>query len=889
MKRLIPVALLLALVNAAGAVDLKKIDRRIDRLPELTSSQPAYCLLVFGPQAATRVWLVRDGDVLYVDRNGNGDLTEPGERVEADPHDHQPAERGRLFQVGEIRAGDALHKYLRVTWSSVEYMKDKSTTIRRALERDPDFLGCRISIDMELPGYHGRGVDGRVPHAVSNYDEHGPLQFASSQQDAPVVHFGGPWTVTLTAQHTAQVGRQKEVVLIMGTPGLGPGTTTRVAYDGVVPDGLNPKVVALYASPAGSPIRRQYDLSRRCCTYNLYGDVRVPDEAATGTAQWEISLEGWAGAEVASSTHEVTVLPAQPGPVIQPVSPRLSSKLEHAHPGKTIVAIRFAPDGQQLIAGDYPGGTVHVWDVASGQRRTTVETGNGLRSTHQYFAVSPDWKTLIAPSVTKREFSRFERDGKKLTQATYNDAIHVWDLDSGRRLHTWQHDPPRSISAMEMSPDGKRFFTHEEVPGVFERRRPRALSLWETATGDHRQVATGDAYVNAITGDGRLAAAAIPGPADDGYHAAIEIYDIPAWQPKVRIPLDELCFATAPAFADAGRIVIGMISKYRKRGDWQNATRELKLWDVASGDEILSIPAASDNEGFRWTKTSPDGRTVAASMFDPQRNRGRVLLIDAPTRSTKSISFGERRMPAEPVFHPDGQWLAIATTILPAERLRRNVQASELEQPRIVLVDVATAAILEELVAPQCFLNSLAFSPDGQTLATSGSGEVLLWDFHSPPGQLGTPPEVGQRLEIAGALVGGKPLDAAAISGKVVLVDYWATWCQPCVAKLPELRGIYQRFRERGFEIVGVSLDDHDAKLDEFVTAQGIAWPIVRGTSADDSGLQHPLAVRYAVDSVPKSFLLDRRGSVAAIDPPLHELPKLVEKLLNDKPAEQAK
>src|SRR5262245_47091454 len=66
-------------VTACGA-DLTKIDRTIAKEP-VYKSKPKYCLLVFGPEAKTRVWLVQDGDVLYVDRKGNGDLTEPGQKV----------------------------------------------------------------------------------------------------------------------------------------------------------------------------------------------------------------------------------------------------------------------------------------------------------------------------------------------------------------------------------------------------------------------------------------------------------------------------------------------------------------------------------------------------------------------------------------------------------------------------------------------------------------------------------------------------------------------------------------------------------------------------------------------------------------------------------------
>src|SRR5687767_5410138 len=73
----------LALAGRAPAVDLTTIDRTIRKEPTYQSTKPLYCLLVFGPEAKTRVWMVLDDDVLYLDRNGNGDLTEPGERLEA--------------------------------------------------------------------------------------------------------------------------------------------------------------------------------------------------------------------------------------------------------------------------------------------------------------------------------------------------------------------------------------------------------------------------------------------------------------------------------------------------------------------------------------------------------------------------------------------------------------------------------------------------------------------------------------------------------------------------------------------------------------------------------------------------------------------------------------
>src|SRR5262245_47701417 len=76
---LLSLPILLAWLSPVRAVDLTKIERTIAKEPQYQSKSPKYCLLVFGSEAKTKVWIVFDGDEdVYVDRNGNGDLTEPG-------------------------------------------------------------------------------------------------------------------------------------------------------------------------------------------------------------------------------------------------------------------------------------------------------------------------------------------------------------------------------------------------------------------------------------------------------------------------------------------------------------------------------------------------------------------------------------------------------------------------------------------------------------------------------------------------------------------------------------------------------------------------------------------------------------------------------------------
>jgi len=101
---------------AALAADLEKIDRTVGKEPKYAGT-PTYCLLAFGADAKSRVWLVRDGGTLYVERNGNGDLTEANEAVTAPKPQPGDTDGAFTFDVGELAVGGKTHKGLRVRFS----------------------------------------------------------------------------------------------------------------------------------------------------------------------------------------------------------------------------------------------------------------------------------------------------------------------------------------------------------------------------------------------------------------------------------------------------------------------------------------------------------------------------------------------------------------------------------------------------------------------------------------------------------------------------------------------------------------------------------------------------------------------------------------------------
>ncbi len=108
--------------------------------------------------------------------------------------------------------------------------------------------------------------------------------------------------------------------------------------------------------------------------------------------------------------------------------------------------------------------------------------------------------------------------------------------------------------------------------------------------------------------------------------------------------------------------------------------------------------------------------------------------------------------------------------------------------------------------------------------------------------------------------IDGTLVDLAAYRGKVVLVDFWATWCGPCVGELPHLKTAYEKHHAAGFEIIGVSLDKDGEKLAAFTKENAMPWPQI----FDGQGGQNKLAQAYGIRSIPATFLLDRDGKIAA-------------------------
>lgn len=312
-------------VASVPAADLSTMDRTIKKEPEYRSKSPKYGLLVFGPKAETRVWVVLDlagepsdpdatKNTLYVDRNGDGDLTGADEKIPGTMKEHATivsfspkpyVTYSPHFEAGDIPAGKSRHPGLTI---------DVGSYVQRYRP---------VSISIKANGTHDQFAGGQL------------LAFADRPQDAPVIHFGGPLTMRVAmsngalhvpinydekidaakwyADHPARYeesslvrGESRLLVAEIGTPGLGRGTFATLSA-GAPPADQHPVAEVELRNAVGQPIMVKTQLDRRCCGTLFRGPVPVPAEVVAGKAKVKLSFPAWQEGAVGDATGEVEV------------------------------------------------------------------------------------------------------------------------------------------------------------------------------------------------------------------------------------------------------------------------------------------------------------------------------------------------------------------------------------------------------------------------------------------------------------------------------------------------------------------------------------------------------------------------------------------------------
>jgi thiol-disulfide isomerase/thioredoxin len=131
-------------------------------------------------------------------------------------------------------------------------------------------------------------------------------------------------------------------------------------------------------------------------------------------------------------------------------------------------------------------------------------------------------------------------------------------------------------------------------------------------------------------------------------------------------------------------------------------------------------------------------------------------------------------------------------------------------------------------------------------------------------------------IELTFKATNGKAVDLAKLRGKVVLLDFWASWCGPCLAEMPNVVDAYKKLHKKGFEIVGISLDEDKAAMEAALKKLGMTWP----QYFDGQGWQNKISRSFGINSIPAAWLFDKKGMLRQTGVQGEELSAAVEKLL---------
>jgi thiol-disulfide isomerase/thioredoxin len=197
--------------------------------------------------------------------------------------------------------------------------------------------------------------------------------------------------------------------------------------------------------------------------------------------------------------------------------------------------------------------------------------------------------------------------------------------------------------------------------------------------------------------------------------------------------------------------------------------------------------------------------------------------------------------------------------------------AARFPEGKLALQEYRSALSLSKIkdeAVLETFWKHLAESPN-KVVKTAGEAELRKIDANRKP------------MEMKFTAVDGREVDLEKLRGKVVLIDFWATWCGPCIAELPNILSVYNKYHDKGFEIIGISLDQEKdkEKLIKFTQERNMPWP----QYFDGKGWKNEISTQYAISSIPAMFLLDQRGVLISTNARGERLETEVKRLLKIK------
>jgi WD40 repeat protein/tRNA A-37 threonylcarbamoyl transferase component Bud32/peroxiredoxin len=548
----------------------------------------------------------------------------------------------------------------------------------------------------------------------------------------------------------------------------------------------------------------------------------------------------------------------------------------------------FSPDGMAVyVSCEGRPPAVRWFDAISGELAGLTSR---MESDPGRIALSPDGKVLLTGSNTARE--RADRSAR------------LWDTATGDQI-----GPPLAhnglVFGLAFSPDGSKALT-----GSLD----RTTRLWDSATG--RPLGPPIAHPNeiwavAFSPDGRTI---LTGGAD----RTACLWDARTWE-LLLSSMQHSGGIRDVAFSPDGRLLLTC-----------GADCTARIWDATTGRQIgpplrhakdvfavscspsgkMAVTASDDGTAVLWALPSPVQGDIERVRLWAQivtgmelDESGAIHVLDARAwqehcRRFEEVAHSELRgyhrlvTATEGLASPDGKNIAalaalqqhvgeIATASRDQQRqtlaeVKAHLAAKdprELSVGDLILMH-ATARGLEDSRRDE--LAQAADRDFGEMLTASKDKARAKWadSFAGAARRLAL---VGKEIELKGTKIDGTPLDGAVYRGKVVLIDFWTTRNPQCGRELARAKNNYLFYHDRGFDVVGISLDEDRQRAQTLLEREKVPWVVLH---TEGAGMSHPMAVACGVTGVPASLLVGKDGRVVSPSAAGERLDRLLERLL---------